>query len=414
MIKQVLLLNSDLAKNRGDRAIAEGNIALIKKYLPSAHITGISQEAKRDTQWYGIDFISMDFQSLNPVDFVRILRAAKQQDLIMWGGGEILKDYTNKAALWYWAFKIFAISLVNKNIVGAYQGIGPTKANSSRRIIAKTVNRCRGFIVRDVESYEKLVDWGADQTKIVHSSDPAVLPIPQKIDAKLKKKLKADYDINDAFLKEFVCIGPRDWFHYTPGGIIPFKYRQRINRMFGNTEQQDSDTHKLYIENLEKTVDYIANKLGKNILFVPMHMGESDIALSKKLSGICKDASRAKVVSKDTLSPTELRSLVGTASIMVGFRLHSNIIGVSAGTPSLNIYYVDKGRVFFDQIKQSTFAIPIESLLEDDYLQLLQDKFSELLKNKVTIEKEIAAQTKILRNSVNQAFETVVLGDKTK
>ena len=33
---KILLINSDLASNRGDRAIAEGNILLIRKHFPEA------------------------------------------------------------------------------------------------------------------------------------------------------------------------------------------------------------------------------------------------------------------------------------------------------------------------------------------------------------------------------------------
>src|SRR5690606_7403131 len=97
---KVLLINSDLAKNRGDRAIAEGNIDLIKARFPKAKITGLSQEPKRDKRWFGIDFLDMNFQSLSPVDMVRLMREARRSDIVLWGGGEILKDYTNKTALW--------------------------------------------------------------------------------------------------------------------------------------------------------------------------------------------------------------------------------------------------------------------------------------------------------------------------
>src|SRR5690606_13497512 len=106
MTKKVLLINSDLAKNRGDRAIAEGNIELIRRRFPGAKITGISQFPRRDAKWYGIDFLDMNFQSLNPYQTLRLCLEARKHDVVLWGGGEILKDYTNKAALWYWVIKI--------------------------------------------------------------------------------------------------------------------------------------------------------------------------------------------------------------------------------------------------------------------------------------------------------------------
>ena len=77
MIRNVLLVNSDLAVNRGDRAIAEGNVQLVKDRFPDARVTILSQHPERDSRWYGADVLNMDFQSLNPLDLVRLLRAAR-------------------------------------------------------------------------------------------------------------------------------------------------------------------------------------------------------------------------------------------------------------------------------------------------------------------------------------------------
>ena len=80
---KVLLINSDLAKNRGDRAIAEGNIELIRERFPDARILGISQYPERDEEWYGIKFLDMDFQSLNPLELVRLARVARRSDAVL-------------------------------------------------------------------------------------------------------------------------------------------------------------------------------------------------------------------------------------------------------------------------------------------------------------------------------------------
>lgn len=57
---KILLINSDLAKSRGDRAIVEDNIELIRERLPNSRILGISQYPVRNEAWYGIKFLDMD------------------------------------------------------------------------------------------------------------------------------------------------------------------------------------------------------------------------------------------------------------------------------------------------------------------------------------------------------------------
>lgn len=408
MPKRILLINSDLAKNRGDRAIAEGIITLTRQCYPDSVITGLSQFPERDREWYGIDFLNMDFQSLSPSDLARLYKAAKRHDIILWGGGEILKDYTNKAALWYWVVKMTVLSVANPNLYGAYQGIGPTKAPLSKRLIVFVTKRCKAFIVRDDESRQKLIEWGANAGSIHGASDPAVLPIPAAPSTELQQKLLQDIDINQAFLEDFICIGPRDWFHYKPGGIIPYKYKKRLDALFGRTEITETEQHRQYVSQLEDLVRTLVNERRLRVLFVPMHMEESDSALCQRLAEVADDPSLVRVADKDTLSPTELRCLISQAKAMIGFRLHSNIIGVSANVPSMNIYYVDKGRVFFDQIGQSKYAMPIESVLDDSFVKTVAKLFDELLSRRVKIRKEIKSSTAELRGRVTTTFKTVL------
>ncbi|WNY34758.1 hypothetical protein Q9Q99_06055 [Curtobacterium flaccumfaciens] len=44
---------------------------------------------------------------------------------MLWGGGEILKDYTNKLGLVYWFGKMLLVRAVNKNLVGGVPGHRP-------------------------------------------------------------------------------------------------------------------------------------------------------------------------------------------------------------------------------------------------------------------------------------------------
>ena len=166
-------MNSDSPHNRGDRAILAGLIELIQSVRPDSQITALSQFPERDTEWFRIKFLPFSPYSTSPFALIRLMLAAKKADVVMWGGGELLKDYTNRLSLYYWLLKLTAIRLANKNIIGAFQGIGPTNSEHSKQLIAKTVNLCKVFITRDQESVHKLTHWGAETT-LIPSFDPAV------------------------------------------------------------------------------------------------------------------------------------------------------------------------------------------------------------------------------------------------
>ena len=167
----------------------------------------------------------------------------------------------------------------------------------------------------------------------------------------------------------------------------------------------------MYRKQLSKLVAHVTEDLNMNVLLVPMHMEESDVALCKQLKKQASKSEQIQILGSDTLSPSELRSCMSAAKLMIGFRLHSNIIAVSSGVPSLNIYYVDKGRVFFDQIKQSDFAIPIESVLQPDFEKSSQALIQKLLGGRMVYQAAISTQTKLLRNDIRNTWNKTMDGD---
>src|SRR5690606_12502130 len=132
-------------------------------------------------------------------------------------------------------------------------------------------------------------------------------------------KLKRDFDIDEEFLKNFITIGPRDWFHYKPGGLIPFKYKQKLYGLFGKSLTKDNPTHDKYIAQLTAAIGELSKKYDTNILITPMHMEESDTELAELLRKHSSNPARVRILKKDTLSASELRSVIARAQAMIGF-----------------------------------------------------------------------------------------------
>lgn len=393
---KVLLVNSDVAKNRGDRAITEGLIELIRNRDEHAQITGISEESERDAKWFDIDFLQMDALSINPIDWLRLARETKRSDCVYWGGGELLKDYTNVLSLWYWCTKISWVRLFNKNLYGAFQGIGPTMSALSKRLIRFAVNRTSRFAVRDQESYNKLISWGVSADKLISSADPAVYPMPGALEEDDYRVL-SNLGLSRDFLDDFIAIAPRNWFHYRKGGLLPFRWRERL------TKTHVPEQNRLYKQAL---VDLLrrSGSMFENILLVPMHCVE-DIGFCREIWAGAGSPANIRLLDDDKLPPTLLRKLLARSRVMLGFRLHSNIIATSGYTPSINCYYVDKGRAYFDQIQQSNNAFPIESLLDVDFVLKVCDRIKTLHANESDHRRELEKQIKKLRAILEKSFE---------
>lgn len=387
---RVLILNSDSPNNRGDRAILSGLIQLIKTIRPNAEITALSHFQKRDETWFGIRFLPFSPYALSPINMLKLMAEARKADVVLFGGGELLKDYTNRLSLYYWLLKISLIKLVNKNFIGAFQGIGPTNAQSSKRLIVSTVNKCKVFLTRDQESVDKLNSWGAT-TKLISSFDPAVFISSDAVDVSANTEL-------DQYGRGFVGLGLRRWFHYQPGGFLP--------KRFKNDVVTEKETR--YIKTCADVADKIHIRYKKSVLFFPMHLSkdEGDEAFAQRVIEKMNYPDSAKVVTGDNLSPDDYLALIARSDWFIGSRLHSTILATVANVPSMVLYYVDKGRLFFEQLELEEFSYPIERMLEDEFPAILTRDLGRFAEEGIFISKEQERGLEKMRDKLVLDLET--------
>ncbi len=387
---KVLILNSDSPHNRGDRAILQGMIALIRDVVPNAQITSLSQFKKRDEKWFGINFLKMSPYSTSPIDYLKLLGAARKADVVLWGGGELLKDYTNKLSLYYWWLKIWGIRLVNKRIIGAFQGIGPTKADSSKKVIAKTVGLCQSFIVRDKESEEKLSSWKT-KARLISSFDPAVYP-----------------EVEPSVPENVIGLGLRRWFHYQRGTWIPNKFK------FWKSTSVKTAEEIQYQEALASFADSLIEKHDCDLRFYPMHMStnENDAGFADEVIQRMKHGTRTSIVDADNLSPAEYLDSIGECRAYIASRLHSAILASVKAVPAVCIYYVDKGRLFFEQLRLSEFSLDIARLQETGIEDRLLEITGEVLAEAESVSKKQQLAIEAMRTDMASALKSAIENTK--
>jgi polysaccharide pyruvyl transferase WcaK-like protein len=391
---KLLILNSDSPNNRGDRAILAGNIILLKKHFPDAEIWALSEYPERDASWFGINFFNMKVYTVNIFKIITLLFFSKSCDYIFWGGGEILKDYTNKIGVYYWVVKILLVRLFNKKIIGMFQGIGPTKSKLNQKLIAFIVNRTKVFLVRDGKSKEKLINWGV-RIKVISSFDPAVLAKPpvKSLDS-THDSLATNFDIDINYLDNCIGTGTRKWFHYKKSSFLPFKIANKLT--FNNSTRETEEQKSLY-KSLASIYDSTIEKYSVNLLFFPMHMSmsENDTESAERIISYMKYKNKVRVLSKDILSPEEYLYIISKCKIFIGLRLHSSILSAIAGVPTIIFYYIEKGRLFFHQIGMERYSFPIDNLLDKTFIKRVNYKIDNLFEKRTDI-------TRLLRESITE------------
>lgn len=403
---KILILNSDSPNNRGDRAILAGNIELLKSAYPNAQITSLSQFKKRDEKWFGINFLGFSPYSISPIDYLKLLGEARKSDIIFWGGGEILKDYTNKISLFYWALKLFGVGLVNKNLIGAFQGIGPTNAAISKRVIAFAVSQCRAFLTRDEESKVKLESWGV-KIPVIASYDPAIFEQAKPISAQALKNFSETQGISEEVLNNFIGFGVRRWFHYRASSWLPASLKP-----WQKATSENSDELNTYIENLAQIADNLIAKHDANIVFFPMHVSasENDQGFATEVIARMKHADRAFLISKDNLAPVDMVSVLSMARAFMASRLHSAILASVANVPAYCLYYVDKGRIFFEQMGLAKHSASINSILDEGAVENLTEQINFLIANSANVKTAMRARLGEMRNEIENDLQRAING----
>lgn len=403
---KILILNSDSPNNRGDRAILAGNIELLKSVYPNAQITSLSQFKVRDEAWFGIRFLQFSPYSISPVDYLKLLAEARKSDIVFWGGGEILKDYTNKISLFYWALKLWGVRRFNKNLIGAFQGIGPTKANISKRVIAFAVSQCRAFLTRDEESKAKLLDWGV-KIPVIASFDPAIFEQAKPATPQAIKNFTESQDIPAEVLSNFIGFGVRRWFHYTASSWLPASLKP-----WQKATVENSPELKRYISNLARIADNVVEDHDANIIFFPMHVSasENDPEFARQVIAQMEYADRAYLISNDNFAPADMVSVLSMARAFMASRLHSAILASVANVPAFCLYYVDKGRIFFEQMGLAKHSASINNILNQDAVETLTREINSLIANSAQVKIEMAKRLGEMREQIERDLKQAVNG----
>ena len=81
-----------------------------------------------------------------------MMKAVKQNDVLISGGGSLLQESTGKLSIFYYLFIYFIAMIFRKDIVIYSQGIGPVYRKLSKKIIKFVFNRVASISVRDQAS----------------------------------------------------------------------------------------------------------------------------------------------------------------------------------------------------------------------------------------------------------------------
>lgn len=360
-MKKIVIFGWYGHSNTGDEAILAAMMENLRKVMDeNVEFTVLSSNPQNVMKQHNVKSINVSLLR----NHVEIIRAMKNADLFILGGGGLLFDWYDKRIPWNiigWLKPIILTKLMNKPVITYALGVGPIHSTLGKILTRAALNRVDLITVRDLESKKVLDNIGVYKPPIYITIDPAIsLSQPDTV------------RINEIFITEnmpknekLVGISIRSWSMWNSK-----KYTDMVNV-------------------LAQVADYIISKLNAFIVFIPMQFteGDDDRHIKADIFSNMYYKNRAHIITTEyTLQ--ELLGIVGQMDVMIGMRLHSLIFAAATNVPMVGLIYDPKVKGFLDMIGQERYTIDIKNL---DYDTLIP-KIDDAWKNKEKIKRDLESK----------------------
>lgn len=346
--------------NAGDEAVLYAIVQALRAEKPDIDITVLSNQPEQTSKQFGV-------KSVNRWGKIALLKAVKNCDVFISGGGSLLQDVTSKNGILYYLGLIKLAQVMKKKVMIYAQGIGPVHNGRNRALVRKILNKVNVITVRDLESRMELMQMGVYR-EIMVCADP-VLGIPaDEVDAKIGKTLLEKGGVEN-YTRPILMVAARSW-------------------------QNSGD---LFEEIAAFCDDAVQN--GWQIVFLPFHYPE-DIETGKMITAKMQHVQDVTVL-QENYTPLETMHILKNADMILGMRLHSLIMGATLQKPMIALSYDPKVSSFMQLLRQRE-CYGVRDVTAQQLIMAMQR-----LKNRS--DKETAQQAMLTEIMMRQAKEPIEL-----
>lgn len=295
-MKNVFLFGYYGFQNTGDEAILESIIKQFKKALPDIKLSILTYKAKETSQNYGVHAISRN-------QYRDILKAIRESDVVISGGGSILQDVTSSRSLIYYLAIIFLAKRMGKKVMFYGNGFGPITRMINKFLVKYIINQVDVITVRDYQSKEVMQALGVKKNINVTADVTFVMEPASEEEVKaIYERLKIDDN------KKVIGISIRQW-----------KGQENYKKIIASTG------------------DYLM-KRNFEVLFIPMQYPE-DLKITEEVANMMEK--KPKIVYEKYL-PCKTLAIISKLYMLIGMRLHSLIFAAISGIPMVGLEYEPK------------------------------------------------------------------------
>ncbi|CAN7151173.1 polysaccharide pyruvyl transferase CsaB [Paenibacillus sp. LjRoot153] len=345
--------------NSGDEAVLQSILFALQEQGQAQGIQiepiVLSANPEKTTAMYGVKA----YHRMKPG---LLLRALRESDGLISGGGSLLQDATSSKTIPYYLAVLKIAQWLGKPTFIYSQGIGPVSRPMFYGWIRSVFKRCAFVSVRDTESADLLGKMRLPRERITVVPDPVMgLPL-------------------------------RDGGDGAPDGGAPTVAVRTIgvSVRFWNEDRSE-------LEALARSLqELLAARTDVQLRFLPFHLPSDEVASQFVIDRLGDHGGRAAMVRGIT-HPQDMLAQVAACDLLIGMRLHSLIYAASQFVPMVGISYDPKIDQFLHRLGMKAAASTARfdaSAFTEEALSLLDAREQWAASSRATIE-QLKAQAQL-------------------
>lgn len=285
------------AGNFGDEVLLAATINLLDTVYDSPKISVLSNNLENIRK-------SRQVEGINRNNYLQIIRAIIDSDMIIGGGGSMLQNVTSNKSLIYYLTILWLAKFFGKKVVLLGNGIGPLKTSFYKKLTMNVLKKLDAIVLRDSDSYSLLDEFGLRNIYLAND---------------LAYTLNGIYEAKK--IEKKILINLRQW-NYSPS----------------------------FIETIEKLVGYLIEENYK-VSLISFQSGNDDLILREIYNRISSD-------DLDIIEASDYEKVIheiSSTELFIGMRLHGLIFSSICKTPFIGLSYDPKVSVLCESLEQEFF-----------------------------------------------------------
>ncbi|TXK75079.1 polysaccharide pyruvyl transferase CsaB [Paenibacillus sp. N3.4] len=307
--------------NSGDEAVLQSILLALQEQGRAQGVQiepiVLSANPQKTTEMYGVKA----YHRMRPGP---LLRALRESDGLISGGGSLLQDATSSKTIPYYLAVLKIAQWLGKPTFIYSQGIGPVNRRMFDGWIRSVFKRCAYVSVRDTESAALLEKMRLPLDRITVVPDP-VMGLP------LRGSTGSEGGAADT--------APRGSLVRTVG----------VSVRFWNEDRSE-------LEALSRSLHLLlAARTDVRLRFLPFHLPSDEVASQFVIDRLGDHGSRVEMV-RGIAHPQDMLEQVAGCDLLIGMRLHSLIYAASQYVPMVGISYDPKIDQFLHRLGMKAAA----------------------------------------------------------